>query len=217
MQKQITIPIQTAYTTIGHLGEETQQIWFICHGYGQLSEYFVQKFNFLNPKHHYLIAPQGLSKFYLPSPANRVGASWMTKEDRLLEIENQRNYLDRVFDTETESVDFKQVKLILFGFSQGVSTICRWAVYRNIPFDRLILWAGAFPPEIQASQLGFIKSDAQVDLVMGSQDEHYQIESYQTEINRISAWCSPRLTLFEGRHAVEKDILKKLIFQGSAD
>src|ERR1051325_10016453 len=47
-----------------------------------------------------LVAPEGLSRFYLSERATerRVGASWMTREDRLAEIADYLGYLDAVYD-----------------------------------------------------------------------------------------------------------------------
>ena len=40
-----------------------------------------------------IIAPQGLHKFYLEGTSGRVGASWMTKENREDDIKNYLVYL----------------------------------------------------------------------------------------------------------------------------
>ena len=76
------------YYTLGDPGPGTRQVWVVCHGYGQLASRFLEKLRALDDGTRYLVAPEGLSRFYLSeSPAERrVGASWMTREDRLAEI-----------------------------------------------------------------------------------------------------------------------------------
>ena len=81
---------------MNELTEATERIWLVFHGYGQLAEYFIKKFEDLDPTKNFIIAPQGLSKYYLQGVYGRVGASWMTKEDRLTEIANQYAYIDEV-------------------------------------------------------------------------------------------------------------------------
>ena len=49
---------------LGSLTEKTENIWLVLHGYGMLPEYFIQKFNQLDIEKNYIIAPEGLSKFY---------------------------------------------------------------------------------------------------------------------------------------------------------
>ena len=89
MEREINISLKTKYSTYGKFSDRTEKIWFVCHGYGQLAEYFIKNFEVLDAETNYVIAPQGLSKFYLKGFTGRVGASWMTKEDRLTDIENQ--------------------------------------------------------------------------------------------------------------------------------
>ena len=41
MEKHIKVERTARYFTLGELNEHTEQIWFVCHGYGQLAEYFM--------------------------------------------------------------------------------------------------------------------------------------------------------------------------------
>lgn len=63
-----------------------------------------------------------------------------------MDIDNYLEYLDHVYETELKS--FPNVKVTLLGFSQGCATVCRWAAHGNIKFEKLILWAGLFPPDM---------------------------------------------------------------------
>src|SRR5213592_1979241 len=86
------------YFALGTSSGEVGEVWFACHGYGQLAARFLEKLRVLDDGRRYLVAPEGLSRFYLSeSPTERrVGASWMTREDRLAEIEDYVRYLDAV-------------------------------------------------------------------------------------------------------------------------
>ena len=105
MQKFVQVSAQFPYFTQNEASSETAHVWVVFHGYGQLAQYFLRKFDFL-PPNHFVIAPQGNHKFYI-QPYDKVGASWLTKEDRLVDIENQQNYLKKVFEIETQGIDFQ--------------------------------------------------------------------------------------------------------------
>src|SRR5947199_10791389 len=76
--------------------ERSTDLWILCHGYGQLASRFLERFRPIEAERRCIVAPEGLSRFYLTdSPAERrVGASWMTREDRLHEIDDYVRYLD---------------------------------------------------------------------------------------------------------------------------
>ena len=149
MEKHLNISISAAYHTLNELTDKTKNIWFVCHGQGQLAEYFIKKFEVLNSEENFVIAPQGLSRYYLNGFTGRVGASWMTKEDRLTEIDNQQVLLQEIWTNEVgDQAEGKRV--IFFGFSQGTATISRFIGYSKVPFDKLVLWAGMFPPDLPA-------------------------------------------------------------------
>ncbi len=114
------------------------------HGYGQLVEFFIRKFSGLQDESYKVIAPEGFHRFYQQGHSGRVGASWMTREARLQDIADYEKYLDQVVNNFAEP----DVPLLVFGFSQGVATACRWVSHTQFPVSGLITWAGTFPPDI---------------------------------------------------------------------
>src|SRR5204862_202573 len=123
----------------------------------------------------YLVAPEGLSRFYLSeSPTERrVGASWMTREDRLAEIEDYVRYLDAVYADVFGFLDRALVTAHALGFSQGASTVSRWVALGKAKIDRLILWGGEFPPDLDLTldtTVGRLRA-ARLALVYGRSDE----------------------------------------------
>ena len=114
------------------------QVWFVMHGYGQLAGAFIRHFQAVRDGHGLVVAPEALSRLYLPGH-QRVGASWMTKEDRLTEIDDYLAYLDALYDRIFESVDRSRVTVHVLGFSQGAATASRWATLGRAHTDRLIL------------------------------------------------------------------------------
>ena len=191
----------------------TKYIWVVCHGYAQLAEYFVKKFDFLDARQHFVIAPQGLSRFYLDQTYGRVGASWMTKDDRETELANQRAYFDAVFDPIFQDIDFDQYKLILLGFSQGVSAVARLAAYKKWPFHRMVLWAGGFPKELTAADFSFVSSKAEVIGCIGRQDIYYSEQLLAQEKVKLGELFGKkaRHLVFEGKHELVKEELSRMV------
>ena len=77
---------------------KANQIVYVLHGYGQLAEFFIRKFQHLSDD-YFIVAPEGMHRFYLSGSSGRVGASWMTKEERETDIQDNLNWLNAL-DTE---------------------------------------------------------------------------------------------------------------------
>ena len=81
MKHNIKVEKTATYYSSGNI-KTAKTIWFVLHGYGMLAEYFIKKFDSIVNNDNCVIAPEGLSKFYTKGFYGRVGASWMTKENR---------------------------------------------------------------------------------------------------------------------------------------
>ncbi len=213
MQKQISFTKQATYETYGNLQPTTTTVWLVCHGYGQLAKYFIRRFDCLDPHQHYVIAPQGLSKFYLDEKYEKVGACWLTKEDRTMELENQLHYIDQVWQTEKEQankigININELTINILGFSQGCAAACRWSVSRQIPFRNLLVWAGLLPKEITALDWQFLTPDTAVYMLLGRQDEFYQLLNFEEELRRVQTLLPTlRVIYFDGGHEVKREVL----------
>lgn len=128
--------------TYGQLTEKTKLVWIVTHGYGFLAEFFIKKFEELNPDENFVIVPEALNRFYLKDLSGRVGASWMTTEDRENEINDYILYLDNVYET---LISQTSAKIVGFGFSQGAATIARWALQTHNRLNRIVFWGGSIP------------------------------------------------------------------------
>ncbi len=132
--------------SLGELNESTTNIWFALHGYGQLVAYFKRHFVPLVQNGRAIILPQGAHKFYLNGTEGRVGASWMTKEDRLTDIDNQRLFLNEAISWAAAKAPNARFHMV--GFSQGVATGMRFLGYSCVSFHSLLAWAGSWPPDL---------------------------------------------------------------------
>lgn len=216
MQKQVQIDFTAPYHTFGELNNETKTIWIACHGYGQLAEYFIRKFRVFEQQGHFGVVLQGLHKFYFTQ--ERVGASWMTKHDREIDLENQFTYYKQVFETVYGELDLNTVKVNLLGFSQGVSAIARLLFHLKLPFDNLVLWAGGFPPELPGSDASFLKERHRVIVALGDNDQYYNDENYQVNIEYLENTFPNGIDFksYSGDHSLKPDLLNEWLKSNNA-
>ena len=132
----------------------------------------------------------------------------MTKEDRLTEIDNQQVMLNAIWQSEVGEVENRRV--IFFGFSQGTATISRFAAFSKIPFDKLILWAGGFPPDIPSGSYDHLTGKEEVHFFLGNQDPFIKEEMIpdQEKLVENSMNIKAQLTVFDGGHSVIPEMLE---------
>ena len=214
-EHRVSVSRTARYYTLGAPGPGTRQVWVVCHGYGQLASRFLEKLRVLDDATRYLVAPEGLSRFYLSeSPTERrVGASWMTREDRLAEIEDYVQYLDAVYQDVFGSLDRSQVTVHALGFSQGAATVSRWTALGRAKVDRLTLWGGEFPPDLDLALEAVVDRlrAARLSLVYGRADEFITSKVIATTVKRLRAHGVPvREIPFDGAHELNEGILEGL-------
>lgn len=208
-QQSIAFNFTSRYFQLGEIDENTERLIFVLHGYGQQAKYFLRKFNALNQPETCIIAPEGLSKFYLEGFSGRVGATWMTKEDRLTDIKNYISYLNAIYkDIKPQQ---KSIEVSIIGFSQGAATACRWAVENQVNFDKLILWSGIFPPDMDLKKASKKLRNKSIYYVYGT-DDPFINEEKLTEMDHLSKKLQlhPTVITFSGGHDLHKETLEKL-------
>ncbi len=205
---QITKTVRIA--THGH--PELARIGILAlHGYGQLAPYFIRKFQQLDPNKFFVAAPEGPHRFYTAGTSGRVGASWMTKEDRLSDIADNMAYLNQVYATYFSGFAFE--KLVVLGFSQGAATAARWIEQRSQKVDAFIQWAGVFPPDLNL-QVNSGKFNAlQHFYVVGNQDPYYRDSEY---LEQQKQWLNqqqlnPEFVSFHGVHTIDFNCLSDIL------
>ncbi len=212
MQEHVLTTLRTArYFTLGSLQDSTD-VWIVCHGYGQLAARFLERFRPIAEQQRCVVAPEGLSRFYLSeSPAERrVGASWMTKEDRLHEIDDYVRYLDAL----QRHVAGGKAKVTALGFSQGTATVCRWATLgTGARIDRLIVWGGEVPPDLDLTDPRAAERlrNSRLTLVYGDSDEYFTPKVVAATEARLREHDIPyEVVRFEGGHEIDTTTLLRL-------
>jgi predicted esterase len=214
---QVEFSYRAPYYQLGELTNQTRQVWFVLHGYGQLARFFLKKFSALENPHRCVIAPEGLSRFYLEdvrtraaSGNTRVGATWMTRENRLLDIGNYIQYLNALYHRVVSSLK-EPTHITLLGFSQGAATASRWALSEKIHYDQLILWAGIFPSDMNFSMGQRILSTKEVVVAYGSDDPFLTPERMkEMETLTVQLGIVPRILRYAGAHDIHEPTLLSL-------
>ncbi|GEQ86574.1 hypothetical protein ULMS_20820 [Patiriisocius marinistellae] len=208
IEKSVNYTSKNTFETLNKLTPKTKNVWFVFHGLGYLSRYFLKSFETLNNEENYIIAPQAPSKFYLGSKFKHVGACWLTKENTAVEKENVLRYIDAVYEAEISETP---INFIVLGYSQGVSIATRWLASRKIQCKQLILHSGAIPVELTPDDFEFLSPTTMVTYLYGDADE-YITEAKKTEENlKGDKLFGNRLEtqVFKGIHEVHVASLEK--------
>ncbi|NJD22803.1 MAG: alpha/beta hydrolase [Melioribacter sp.] len=209
--KNILIQKTARYFLIGKPSEKIKSALIVLHGYGQLAEDFIKYFEPIKNETTLIIAPEALNRFYIKGFSGKVGSTWMTKEDRENEIKDYVNYLDAVYDDVIKFGLLSKTKITVLGFSQGTVTACRWLSKGKSKVNRLILWGGGIPPDVDLETSNELFNSLQLTIVVGDKDEFIlpeQIEKEELRLRKNNIKYS--LLLFEGKHIIKKEILLKL-------
>ncbi len=194
-------------STLGDWNAQTRHVWMVLHAYGQLAPYFIKNFEALNLEDTFVLAPEGLSRFYLDAQFERVGASWMTKEERLQDIDDNMAYLTQVWNSFSTNRDLTKIKFHLLGFSQGTATAWRWL--RHTPFApaSLIIWAGTVPLDY-SSEMAQLLQNKTIISAYGSKDpylEHLQKEDKLDSLKAIAPHV--QIITFNDAHRIPSETL----------
>lgn len=196
--------------TLGTPGPETKHCWLALHGYGQLARYFLRRFDVIAGPDTVVVAPEAAGRFYVDTEGKSVGASWMTREHRLTDIEDNLVYLDELYARLQQTVS-PECRYVALGFSQGCATLMRWILHARPPLRALILYAGSIPDDLPYTTHSEYLAGFPIFLVYGDQDEYLTpaaTEEYMALLDRIG--LKVQVLMFAGTHAVEREVLKRL-------
>jgi predicted esterase len=212
--QQIFIPTlkQCKVVYLGNPGSQIKRIWIVLHGYGQLAQYFIRNFESVSDDETLIVAPEGMSRFYLDGLSGRVGSSWMTKEEREREIDDNNAYLESVTEHILNLCEGAiNPEINVLAFSQGVPVACRWLIRSKWQPKKFCLWAGALPHDVQLPLLRELFDEVKGVIVYGIEDEyitqigaesvHHLIEKHKLQLEILT---------FEGGHKIDNDTLKKV-------
>jgi predicted esterase len=201
------------YWTLGEAAGEDPEVWFVLHGYAQLARRFLSRFGTI-AEGRLVVAPEALSRFYVESPRGRhgkesvVGATWMTREDREAEIADNVGYLDSL----AAEVLPANARVTVLGYSQGVAAAWRWAAYGAArPPDKLVLWAGFFPHDLDVKRAARALEHSQIVMVRGADDRTFGEAAESEEEARLAgSGLVYRIERHAGGHEIDPETLRRV-------
>ena len=133
----------------------------------------------------------------------------MTKEERISDISDYIDFLDAVYADVADDADYH---IRLLGFSQGTATACRWALNGTSAINSLILWAGAFPHDLDYSTYAQRLNEMDIKVLIGDEDRFItldQAEEHKKELE--TKGVNFELIKFSGGHKVYDDSLISIV------
>ncbi|MCC6242046.1 MAG: hypothetical protein IT353_04365 [Gemmatimonadaceae bacterium] len=214
-------PRTARYVIVGAEPAQARRIWFVLHGYGMLAERFLRPFHEIVPADTCIVAPEGLSRFYLELPRadgghlQRVGATWLTRESRETEIADAHCWLDavheEVVDEAVQGTGAPPATAVL-GFSQGVATAMRWTTVGRVRPQMFVAWAGGMAADADLTQFNDRLRDGEVCIVMGTNDPFLTPENRAAAEKARSLLTAPtQLLTFDGAHHLDTPTLSLLL------
>lgn len=208
--RNVSFKINARYAVLGTLDKSTKSILYVFHGQGHLAKHFIKKFEILPENSITVIAPEGLHQYYLQGLSGRVGASWMTSENRLLAIENYIAYLHALHKDVLTQVS-QDINIHLLGFSQGAATVGRWIEQSKFNFEQLILWGGALPPDLDKNLFRNRMYEKSFLQVIGKGDPYINSDKIdEIKILNEKYKLTPKFNFHEGGHDIIPSVLEKI-------
>ena len=216
-ERHIATTRTARYYILGEPGPQIDDVWFVCHGYGQLAADFVKEFECIGDSRRLIVAPEALSRYYVSTapeyhgPESKVGATWMTREDREAEISDYVNYLDDVYAEIMGDIAHRNIAVTVLGFSQGGATANRWLTRGSAHADRLLMWGCLLATDSDLNEAAAFFRDVELVLVYGTRDRYADtgmIADYQRLLESHS--IPYRAVHFDGGHRMDRETLRSL-------
>jgi predicted esterase len=210
MIKSVSYPHSNSYEILFPIKPTTQNIWICFHGIGYLSTYFKRYFQKLDPELNAVMVPQAPSKYYLGKEFKHVGASWLTRIDTDQEMQNNLNYINGILDQEGIRGDSR---LVLMGYSQGVSIATRFLKHYASPVKSLIMHSGSIPAELDTNDGQLFRSLTNRFIhIAGTKDEYLNNGVIQREEKKIEMLFGTDCELHrpEIKHEVDTHLLVRI-------
>jgi predicted esterase len=211
-EKKIITPKTGRYYILGRPDRGAENICFALHGYGFLASDFADYFAAAVKDTTTVIVPEALNKFYVKGFQGKVGASWMTRNDRENEIKDYLNFLNNVYNQEIPKIFRPDLKISILGFSQGTATAARWIMQNKFKADKLILWGGGLPGDIDIKKARITFATTSLIIVVGENDEFVTVDKLSGEIEFLDEnKIHYTLKRYPGRHEPDKELLAELL------
>ena len=137
-----------------------------------------------------------------------MGASWITKEDKLDDINDNIAYLNSLFESTTKNIDLNSIDIHVLGFSQGGATACRWILNSNIKINSLCLWGADIPIDCLSENNRGKWNQFKTTLIVGKKDEFISEENKKKFAKLLNSYgLKYELIEYDGAHKIIEEVL----------
>ncbi len=226
---KLTVAKTARYATTGAAPVDTARLWVVFHGYGNRAADFIQAFGEGAPADARVVAPEGLSRFYVEAVRadgghlQRTGATWLTRDDREDELRDALAMLQSVIAREHAAVVSARgvsPQLGVLGFSQGVAMSMRWVVQATANpslgsgarVHTHVLWAGGLAHDVADDALRTAWRETDLHVVTGERDRFASEATREAVRERLEAVGVPATEhRFAGGHRLHTPLLAELL------
>ncbi len=171
MKSTIKFQAEGHFRTSHTVNRKEEHIWILFHGYGQLSKFFMEKFQPFFSEKRLFIVPEAPNHYYLEGFSGRVGANWMTSHEREAAIRNNNVFVNTILENYLYKFANKP-KIHVLGFSQGAATASRWVSQLDHKVHTLVLWGGGFAHDLETNVTNQKLSNTKTYIMLGEKDEY---------------------------------------------
>jgi predicted esterase len=213
--RYLTVARTARYFALGPEPRDAREVWIALHGYAQLAERFLAQLAPLDDGDTHIAAPEALSRFYLETErtgrhGKLIGATWLTREARQVDLQDHLAYLDR-FREHLVSGTSAATRVTVLGFSQGAVMAARWVAQGRQPPDHTVLWGSPLPEDVPPTRLAQGLHGHRVSLVAGQADPVVPPGVIEASAEALLAAGVPvRAIRFEGGHDLPASALRHI-------
>lgn len=239
--RNITVARTARYAVCGAEPAAAERLWVVFHGYGNRAADFIAPFAAAASPNTRVVAPEGLSRFYVSAPVPdgshlaKTGATWLTRDDREDELRDALAMLHAVVAREHAAIlaarPGSAPRVGVLGFSQGVAMSMRWLVSagENPSLRQAralsasgapalvamhVLWAGGLAHDVDNGLLSTAWADTALHVVVGERDAFASEQARASTRQRLQAiGVAATAHSFDGGHRLHSPLLATLLEQ----
>lgn len=148
-------PRTAHYYSLGEPGPAIGHLWVCLHGHHQPVAGLAAQLVHLDTPERLLILPEALSRHAQPETSGRATDAlgvWFAPHSVEYDFADVTTYLDGLTDATLKRCPAGTPVTVL-GYGHGAAAAVGWLAENHLPYERLILYAAVFPPEIDRRAL----------------------------------------------------------------
>jgi len=139
------------FYSLGEPGPDIRHIWFCLHSHNESVADFAIQLRPLDTPERLLVMPEALARYNQPAAAPTAApstvAAWFATDAIQFDLHDVAHYLDALAEQILAACP-PNTPVTILGHGHGAAAACRWLATSRIAYDRLVLYAAVFPPEI---------------------------------------------------------------------